>query len=168
MRPCRTAPLLIGVLGVLLAVTGCVAVPGAPPTGPARPPASLAPADDRPPAPLDGAWPSPTQAPPRQSLEDTAPSSASTPEQPAPRPVPPAKTKGPQKAHKKTSKKILKSTPKTPRKSPPKTPSKKPPRKPSQKAATPRPADMRELCREAHRIRLPHGIPALCRDAYGR
>ncbi|WP_432121514.1 hypothetical protein [Streptomyces sp. S1] len=63
MHPRRT---LLAALAVLLATSGCVA-PAPPPR-----PALLAPAADRPPAPLS-AWTAPAPAPPREALDAAGP-----------------------------------------------------------------------------------------------
>ncbi|MEU7032026.1 hypothetical protein AB0A60_35675 [Streptomyces sp. NPDC046275] len=173
MHPRHTAPLLIGAL--LLAVTGCVAVPSSPPAGPPRPPAGLAPADDRPPSPLPSPWPDPTQAPPRETLASTgpAPADAKAPAtgrqargtSPAPAPRTPARH-GPAAHHHGTG------HPVPPKRTPsPKSRTKK---KPTPPKATPRPrpastaGDLRQLCRDAQHVQLPNGVQGLCRHANRR
>ncbi|MET9954465.1 hypothetical protein ABZ135_23380 [Streptomyces sp. NPDC006339] len=164
MHPRHTAPLF---LGVLLALTGCVAVPAAPPTHPVRPPAGLAPADDRPPAPLPSEWSSPTQAAPREALEDTTPAAprrtrdakARPSSPPAP---PPAAPERPRAAP-------LREKAKAPAaKAPRKKRSKPSKSRVPQPVPAGRPADMRALCREAVRIGVPYGVPDLCRSTYGQ
>ncbi|MEV4947008.1 hypothetical protein [Streptomyces sp. NPDC053755] len=160
-------------LAALLIVTGCVAVP-ATPAPPIRR-AGLAPAADRPPAPLPDR-PLPTPAPPRETLADTGPD-------------------GHQAAGEGTGQAGDKRT--TGRDTPPRAPGRaadtpeprgrtalRPPRtapakkkpKPKRNRAvrpsttTPRPptADLRSLCRQAGPSGVvPPDIVRLCRDMYG-
>lgn len=170
-HPCRTAPLLLGSL--LLAVTGCVTVPS-PPPGPALPPA-LAPAADRSPAPLRSEWPTPTQGVPREELSAIDPSPGSpTPNTPpgrsnqdhgAPAAEHPAR-RAPAAQHRSSRRQAPPSS--RPSKKPHTTTKAKTPKTTVKPRPTAPAADMRELCREAERIRLPYGVPALCRSSYGR
>ncbi|MFG3345705.1 hypothetical protein ACGF1Z_11670 [Streptomyces sp. NPDC048018] len=185
MHPRRTAPALL--VGLLLAVTGCVAVPGVPPTGPARPPAGLAPADDRPPAPLPRDWPAPTQDTPREALDTTDPDPVpGGPGAPAERGGTPHGAPAAERAarpgsagrNESAGRNSAKRNGATRRQVRPKAPQQakgshrtstaKKPHRVTRTRPGAEPADMRRLCREAERIRVPYGVPALCRSQYGR
>ncbi|MEV5970362.1 hypothetical protein [Streptomyces sp. NPDC051921] len=166
MHSRRTAPALL--VGLLLTVSGCVAVPSAPPA-PARPPAGLSPADDRPPAPLPREWPSPTQDTPREALDTTDPAPVGDP--PSPRPGRGRKAPGAPAAERTAPHRTGGRPPRQKATKPPKKPRRSSPAKTPRHAAPPRPvgtpADMRRLCHEAERIQVPYGVPALCRRSYG-
>lgn len=164
-RPLRTAALL---LGALLATTGCVAVPASPPPA-ARPPAGLAPAAERPPVPVPADWPSPTQGPPREALDTTEPRPAAA----SPRPAHRERTDGkpaaarprrPSAEYRPAARQTSRTTTTRTKRGTPKTASK---RATPKTGRTTRAADMRQLCRDAERIHVPYGIPALCRSTYG-
>ncbi|MFJ3906474.1 hypothetical protein [Streptomyces sp. NPDC090025] len=168
MRPRPILATAVLLLAVTATVTGCVAVPELPPRT-TRPAVELAPHDDRPPTPLPSAWPPPTQDAPREALALTdptdpasaAPSPAGTPRATA---RPPAVDASP--AHPPGHAQRSADKPRSAKKPRPK------PAAVPKRTVAPRPAstagDLRALCREAERVQIPYGVPALCRGTYGR
>ncbi|GAA2776259.1 hypothetical protein VO63_04050 [Streptomyces showdoensis] len=157
-----------------LALTGCVAVPSPTPAA-VRPPAALAPAADRAPAPLPGEWPMPSQAAPREALDAAGPLPATPPA--VPPPVPGRLAAGERPAARPPAHHSLPRSERRPAGRTPK-PAKPAPESPQGRAKTrphrqtaggpgSRPADMARLCRDAERVRIPYGIPVLCRNTYG-
>ncbi|MET9676434.1 hypothetical protein ABZY68_25565 [Streptomyces sp. NPDC006482] len=184
MHPRRTTLLILAAL----LTSGCVAVPHTPGQGPAARPGELAPAADRPPAPLP-TWPEPTQAPPREDLTTTDPHPAPA-KTAAPASVMPATERPPvqpdtvQPERRTTPKKhptttVKRKTPKPTAQPPtrrtalktPAAPKKKQQQKPAPRRHQPttgQTPEMRQLCRQAQQIGAPMGAADLCRSTYGR
>lgn len=175
MNACRT---VLFALAVLL-TSGCVVVPR-PASGPPARPAELAPAADRPPAPLP-AQADPTQAPAREELAATAPRLVAEPahtpitrppaepadtaaEEALRRPVrrtaaPPVAKKEAKPSGRKTRTRTKSTVPRKKQRNP---------AHDRRQSAAGQAPEMRRLCRDASRIQAPLGAADLCRSMYGR
>ncbi|AJF63474.1 hypothetical protein SVTN_02255 [Streptomyces vietnamensis] len=177
---------------IALLTSGCVAVPHGPAPAPPARSGGLAPAADRPPAPLPAAppiWPAPTEPAPREALTVTDPRPAPEPtrapdrkapdrkaavaaaEAPAAR-RPRAQRPAPNRPHTKANKQNKPNKPAHRRSGThtiPRSPQKNRPAPagPHRPTAA-RPPEMRRLCHQAESIQAPMGAADLCRDLYGR